>query len=93
LGSAGITAALSQQHGQRAGEKGTGMTTAQVVSSRKQTIDALTSDFFRAVSFLKGDKPAYQEPYKLFIERGQLKIVHSCTKYPMFVNVSNLANA
>ncbi len=48
------------------------MTTSQEVSSSKQKIDSLTSDFFRAVSFFEGNKPAYQHLYKLFIESGQL---------------------
>ena len=38
----------------------------------KHEIDALTRDFFRAVSFTEGNKPAYQNLYKLFIESGQL---------------------
>ena len=48
------------------------MTPSQEVSSRKHTIDSLTSDFFRAVSFSEVNKPAYQNLYKLFIESGQL---------------------
>jgi hypothetical protein len=48
------------------------MTTSQEVSSSKHKIDSLTSDFFRAVSFFEGNKPAYQDLYKLFIESGQL---------------------
>ena len=48
------------------------MTTSQEVSSSEHKIDALTSDFFRAVSFFAGNKPAYQNLYKLFIESGQL---------------------
>jgi hypothetical protein len=48
------------------------MTTSQEVSSSKHKIDSLTSDFFRAVSFFEGNKPAYQNLYKLFIESGQL---------------------
>jgi len=48
------------------------MTTSREVSSRKNEIDSLTSDFFRAVSFFEGNKPAYQNLYKLFIESGQL---------------------
>jgi hypothetical protein len=48
------------------------MKTSQEVSSSKQKIDSLTSDFFRAVSFFKGYKPAYQELHKLCIESGQL---------------------
>jgi hypothetical protein len=54
------------------------MTTSQEVSSSKHKIDSLTSDFFRAVSFFEGTKPAYQNLYKLFIESGQLIIcLHS----------------
>ena len=48
------------------------MTTSQEVSSSEHKIDALTSDFFRAVSFIAGNKPAYENLYKLFIESGQL---------------------
>jgi hypothetical protein len=49
----------------------------------KHDIDALTSDFFSAVSFTEGNKPAYQNLYTLFIESGQLiKIVQACPKYP-----------
>jgi hypothetical protein len=48
------------------------MTPSREVSSRKNEIDSLTSDFFRAVSFFKGIKPPYQNLYKLFIESGQL---------------------
>ena len=70
------------------------MTTTQEVSSSKHKIDSLTSDFFRAVSFFEGNKPAYQNLYKLFIESGQL-IKNSAilpeTKYSTFVNLSNLA--
>ena len=48
------------------------MTTSRKVSSSKDEIDSLTIDFFRAVSFFSGNKPAYQNLYKLFIESGQL---------------------
>ncbi len=48
------------------------MTTSGEVSSSKHEIDSLTSNFFRAVSFIEGNKPAYQNLYQLFIESGQL---------------------
>ena len=48
------------------------MTTSQEDSSSKHQIDVLTSDFFRAVSFFEGNKPAYQNLYTLFLESGQL---------------------
>ncbi len=41
-------------------------------SSVKTAIDAITTEFFRAVSFDEGDKPAYTDLYKLFIDSGLL---------------------
>ena len=41
-------------------------------SSVKTAIDAITAEFFRAVSFDEGDKPAYPDLYKLFIDSGLL---------------------
>lgn len=41
-------------------------------TTSKHKIDALTTDFFKAVSFLAGEKPAYSNLYTFFIESGQL---------------------
>ena len=41
-------------------------------SSVKTAIDAITTEFFRVVSFDEGDKPAYTDLYKLFIDSGLL---------------------
>jgi hypothetical protein len=41
-------------------------------ASVKQDIDTLTHEFFRAVSFDEGERPAYKTLYTLFIESGLL---------------------
>ncbi|MFL5659000.1 MAG: hypothetical protein ACJ8CB_33065 [Ktedonobacteraceae bacterium] len=61
------------------------MTTSPEVSSSKHEIDTLTSNFFRAVSFFEGNKPAYQNLYTLFIESGQL--IKNSTTLPEISNV------
>ena len=38
----------------------------------KPELDTLTGEFFRAVSFEEGDKPAYENLYNLFIDSGLL---------------------
>ena len=38
----------------------------------KSEIDRLMTEFFRAVSFERGDRPMYGELYKLFMETGLL---------------------
>src|SRR5690242_18686734 len=47
------------------------MTTSQEISSEKKNIDALTNEFFQAVSFKEGEKPAYGNLYRIFIASGQ----------------------
>jgi ketosteroid isomerase-like protein len=42
------------------------------VTTSKDAIDALTSDFFRTVSFQEGNKPTYQNLYRLFTASGQI---------------------
>jgi len=41
-------------------------------SRARSELDALTGEFFNAVSFEKGERPAYEQLYMLFIDSGLL---------------------
>ena len=62
------------------------MKTHEEVSSVKSEIDSITAAFFQAVSFKEGEKPAYDNLYKLFIESGQL--IKNSSSLPEISSVS-----
>ena len=54
------------------GAKGIGVTISMEDTSVMAELDALTGEFFEAVSFGEGERPAYQNLYELFIPGGLL---------------------
>src|SRR6476646_6732673 len=48
------------------------MTSPQEQTDAKHELDRLMAEFFRAVSFSPGERPRYDDIYRLFIESGLL---------------------
>lgn len=62
------------------------MSQLPAATTSKREIDALTIDFFKIVSFLEGNKPAYHNLYKLFTESGQ--VIKNSSTVPEISTVS-----